>query len=60
MDLFFYIVLIVAFSLLYYGYVKKKDTDLKIKQIALEEKKIELEIKQIEAKQGNYKQDNSL
>ncbi len=60
MDLFFYIVLIVGFSLLYYGYVKKKDTDLKIKQIALEEKKIELEIKQIEAKQGNYKQDNSL
>lgn len=41
MDLFFYILLIVAVSLVYYGYVKKKDTDLKIKEIELEEKKIE-------------------
>ncbi len=57
MDLFFYIVLIVAFSLIYYGYVKKKDNDLKMKELELEEKKVELEMKKLENRQDCNKQD---
>ncbi len=48
LDLFFYITLIVGFSLIYYGYVKKTDNDLKKKELELEEKKVELEIKKLE------------
>ena len=54
MDLFFYIMLIVAISLIYYGYVKKKDSDLKMKKLKLEEKKVELEMKKLEDRQ-DYK-----
>ncbi|KHF40158.1 hypothetical protein [Halalkalibacter okhensis] len=48
MDLFFYITIIVGFSLIYYGYVKKKDNELKEKELRLEEKKVELEMKKLE------------
>ena len=54
MDLFFYIMLIVAISLIYYGYVKKKDSYLKMKELKLEEKKVELEMKKLEDRQ-DYK-----
>jgi len=47
-DFSFYITLIVGFSLIYYGYVRKLDNDLKKKQIELEEKKLELEMKMFE------------
>ncbi|MFZ0370478.1 MAG: hypothetical protein WAM07_12865 [Halobacillus sp.] len=48
MGLFFYITIIVGFSLIYYGYVKKIDNDLKKKELEIEEKKIELEIKKVD------------
>jgi hypothetical protein len=48
MDLWFYITLITAFSLLYYGYDKKKSYELKAKEIELEHKKIELEMKKLD------------
>ncbi|MFJ7934973.1 hypothetical protein [Sporosarcina sp. NPDC096371] len=48
MDFLFYITLIVGFSLIYYGYIKKTDNDLKKKELELEEKKVELEMKKIE------------
>lgn len=47
----FYLALIVAFSLIYYGYVKKKDNELKMKEFELEEKKVELEMKKLEDRQ---------
>lgn len=56
MDLFFYITLIVGFSLIYYGYVKKTDNDLKKKELELEEKKIELELKKLEHSKECQKQ----
>ena len=59
MDLFFYIVLIIVFSLIYYGYVKKKDTDLKMKELELEEKMVELEIKKLEFSKDGKKQDGN-
>lgn len=31
MDMFFYITIVIGFSLIYYGYVKKRDYDLYIK-----------------------------
>ncbi|WP_240508001.1 hypothetical protein [Virgibacillus indicus] len=46
--MFFYITIIVGFSLIYYGYVKKRDYDLKEKELKLEERKVELEMKKIE------------
>jgi len=52
MDLFFYITVIVGFSLIYYGYVKKIDHDLKKKELEIEEKKIELEIKKLDYNHG--------
>ncbi|MGP4069988.1 hypothetical protein [Halobacillus sp. B29] len=52
MNLFFYITIIVGFSLIYYGYVKKIDNDLKKKELEIEEKKIELEIKKLDHKDG--------
>jgi hypothetical protein len=48
MDLWFYITLIVAFSLIYYGYDKKKSYELKGKEIELEQMKIELEMKKLD------------
>ncbi|MCA1010547.1 hypothetical protein [Halobacillus halophilus] len=52
MDFFFYITIIVGFSLIYYGYGKKIDNDLKKKELEIEEKKIELEIKRLDHKDG--------
>lgn len=57
MDLFFYITIIVGFSLIYYGYVKKSDNDLKKKELELEEKKLELEIKKLEISEKCQDQD---
>lgn len=54
MSLYFYITIIVGFSLLYYGYVKKIDTNLKIKKLELEEKKIDLEVKKLELNNENH------
>jgi hypothetical protein len=48
LDFFFYITIIVGFSLIYYGYVKKSENDVKKKELELEEKKIELEMKKLE------------
>ncbi|MCT2535390.1 hypothetical protein NC661_17895 [Aquibacillus koreensis] len=48
MDFLFYITIIVALSLIYYGYEKKVNAELKKKEIELEEKKIELEMKKID------------
>ena len=56
MDLFFYITIIVGLSLIYYGYVKKQDNDLKKKQLELEEKKIELEIRKLDHSKEWYEQ----
>lgn len=52
MDFAFYVTVIIGFSLIYYGYVKKKDVELKKKEIELEEKKIELEMKKLEKDPG--------
>jgi hypothetical protein len=49
----FYLTIIIGFSLLYYGYVKKKDSELKMKEIELEEKKIELEMKKLDQDKTN-------
>ncbi|MEH7177899.1 hypothetical protein [Neobacillus vireti] len=48
MDFYFYLTIIIGFSLIYYGYVKKKDNELKIKELDLEEKKLELEMKKLD------------
>ncbi|MGP4059341.1 hypothetical protein [Halobacillus litoralis] len=40
----FYVTLIVVFSLIYYGYEKKKNFELREKEIELEQRKIDLEI----------------
>ncbi len=48
LNLYFYITIIIGFSLIYYGYVRKIDNDLKKKKLEIEEKKIELEIKKLE------------
>jgi len=50
--MFFYITIIVGFSLIYYGYVKKSDNDLKKKELEIEEKKLELEMKRLELSMG--------
>ena len=55
LDFAFYVMIVIGFSLIYYGYVKKKDVELKKKHIELEEKKIELEMKKLE--QGTGKQE---
>lgn len=57
MDLFFYVTVITACSLIYYGYIKKKDTDLEIKKLEVEKKKIELKVKSLE-KETNSKKEN--
>ncbi|MGP4074685.1 hypothetical protein [Halobacillus sp. K22] len=56
MDLFFYITIIVGFSLIYYGYVKKIDNDLKKKELEIEEKKLELEMKKIDHEKNGPEQ----
>ncbi|WP_200816578.1 hypothetical protein [Halobacillus sp. Marseille-P3879] len=43
MDLFFYITIIVALSLIYYGYDKKKSYELKVKEVELEYQRLEIE-----------------
>jgi hypothetical protein len=48
MDFWLYITIIVAFSLLYFGYENKKKYELKAKEIELEQKYLELEMKKIE------------
>lgn len=44
MDIYIASTIIVALSLLYYGYDKKKSYELKEKELELEHKKLELEI----------------
>jgi hypothetical protein len=51
LGFYFYLTIIIGCSLLYYGYVKKIDNELKMKEIELEEKKLELEMKKLD--QGN-------
>ncbi|MDR7075694.1 hypothetical protein J2Y03_000682 [Neobacillus niacini] len=53
MGFYFYLTIIIGFSLIYYGYVKKKDNELKIKEIELEEKKVELEMKKLDYDKTN-------
>lgn len=53
MGFYFYLTIIIGFSLLYYGYVKKKDNELKMKEIELEEKKVELEMKKLDQVKTN-------
>ena len=48
MDLWFYFMVIIGFSLLYYGYENKKKYELEIKKIELEQKKLDLEMKKLE------------
>ncbi len=43
-DFYFYVTIMVALALLYYGYDKKLSYDLKAKELELEHKKLELEI----------------
>ncbi|WLR59056.1 hypothetical protein [Guptibacillus hwajinpoensis] len=54
MGIFFYLTIVVGFSLIYYGYVKKTEKDIKMKELELEAKKIELEIKKLD-----YRKDSS-
>jgi uncharacterized membrane protein len=49
----FYLTIIIGCSLLYYGYVKKIDNELKMKEIELEEKKLELEMKKLDQDNKN-------
>ncbi|WP_273851869.1 hypothetical protein [Guptibacillus spartinae] len=51
MGLFFYLTIVVGFSLIYYGYVKKTERDIKMKELDLEAKKVELEMKRLEFRQ---------
>ncbi|RKQ30497.1 hypothetical protein [Oceanobacillus halophilus] len=50
MEYLFYVtvIIIVGFSLLYYGYDKKKSYELKLKEIELEKRKLDLELINIE------------
>lgn len=48
LSFWFYITIIIGFSLIYYGYDKKKSYELKGKEIELEQKKVDLEIKKFE------------
>ncbi|GGF13942.1 hypothetical protein GCM10010954_10870 [Halobacillus andaensis] len=43
MDVFFYITIIVALTLMYNAYEKKKSYEVKAKEIELEHKKVEVE-----------------
>jgi hypothetical protein len=57
LDFYFYITIIVALSLIYYGYDKKKSYELKGKELELENKKLELEMKKLENNIPPQKQD---
>lgn len=48
MDFYFYVTVIIGFSLIYYGYIKKIEIDLKMKELEIKEKQIELETKILE------------
>lgn len=48
MDLWFYITVIVALSLIYYGYDKKKSYELQEKKVELEYLRLEIEMKKVE------------
>ncbi|SDN68126.1 hypothetical protein [Bacillus sp. OK048] len=48
MGFYFYATIVIGISLIYYGYIKKKDNELKIKELELEEKKVELEMKKLD------------
>lgn len=56
MDFYFYVTVIIACSLIYYGYIKKKDTDLKMKELEVKVKQIELETKKLE-KEHEFKKE---
>ncbi|SFA85184.1 hypothetical protein SAMN04488072_102317 [Lentibacillus halodurans] len=56
MSFWFYITIITAFSLIYYGYEKKKKYELKAKEIELEQQKLELEKIKIENGKVNEKE----
>ena len=69
MDWWFYITIITALSLLYYGHENKKKYELKrktielehevkIKEMELEQKKLDLEIKKVENSQTKQNLDN--
>lgn len=51
LGLFFYLTIVIGFSLIYYGYVKKTERDIKMKELDLEAKKVELEMKKLEYRQ---------
>ncbi|MGY0691270.1 hypothetical protein ACW2QC_00590 [Virgibacillus sp. FSP13] len=57
MSLWFYITVIVGFSLIYYGYDKKKNYELRIAEMELEQKKLDLEMKKIECGISEEQQD---
>ncbi|UCZ52615.1 hypothetical protein LGQ02_17665 [Bacillus shivajii] len=56
MDLFFYITVIVALSLIYYGYKHKAELSLKEKEIELEAKKVDLESKKLDFAKKNQEE----
>lgn len=51
----FFVILITALSLIYYGYIHKIENDVKKKELELEERKIELEILQLEVQKERKK-----
>ncbi|MGF2616145.1 hypothetical protein ACQUWN_11140 [Rossellomorea aquimaris] len=55
MDFMFFVILITALSLIYYGYIHKIENDVKKKELELEERKIELEIMQLEIQKERKK-----
>ncbi|MGM0845604.1 MAG: hypothetical protein ACQEUT_11550 [Bacillota bacterium] len=55
MDFMFFVILITALSLIYYGYVHKLENDVKKKELDLEERKLELEILQLQAEKERKK-----
>ncbi|WP_106496098.1 hypothetical protein [Lentibacillus sp. Marseille-P4043] len=59
MSLWFYVTIIVGFSLIYYGYDKKKSYEFKIAEIELEQKRLDLEMKKIECGVTEERQDES-
>ncbi len=59
LDFWLFITIIVGFSLLYYGYDKKKSYELKTKKIELEHKKLDLEMKKLENTPSDQQQDKN-
>ncbi|MCA1064379.1 hypothetical protein QTG56_22435 (plasmid) [Rossellomorea sp. AcN35-11] len=56
MNFFVLVVVVIGFSLIYYGYEKKKDYEVKLRELDIQEKKIDLEIMRAESK---VKEDNN-